>query len=238
MEKQKQRLESRGLHRFAADQVEIIFYTDPLCCWSWAWRPHLEHLKAMLGDQASWDLKMGGLIPDWKHFTDGINAVTRPAQMGPVWMHAGQLAGRPISCQLWHKDPPASSYPCCIAVKCAAWQSVELGFQMLSLLQDACMQEGRNIARKDVLRDVAKLLATNNSFFDVAQFTDDFENDVGRNLLRADLDAVKKYTITRFPSLIIRSGGKTLLVPGHRQSATIFDAIKNISPGLMDYSAL
>lgn len=84
---------------------------------------------------------MGGLIPSWTNFHDEVNAVTRPVQMGPVWMHAGQVANRPIHHLLWMKNPPSSSYPACIAVKSAQLQSGGHGESLLQRLREAAMVE-------------------------------------------------------------------------------------------------
>ena len=94
---------------------------------------------------------MGGLLPSWDNFSDDVHSVTRPAQMGPVWMHAAQLVNRPISTRIWHGDPPSSSYPACVAVKAAGLQSPEWGRKYFEYAQEAVMTEGKNIARPPVL---------------------------------------------------------------------------------------
>ncbi len=111
----------------ADQEIEVTIYTDPLCCWSWAFEPQLQQLKSALTGKASWHYRMGGLIPSWKNFHDEVNSVTRPVQLGPVWMHAGQIANMPINHLVWMKDPPASSYPARIDVKCAQLQAAALG---------------------------------------------------------------------------------------------------------------
>src|ERR1700712_3438949 len=156
MERQSHQLNNSSTQITAADQViDITFYTDPLCCWSWIMQPQLLLVQSALGEQASWHLKMGGLIPDWTHFQDEANAVSRPAQMAPIWMHAAQVAGIDICHRLWITDAPATSYPSCIAVKCAQLQSSALAALMLWELQNACMSGCVNIAKKDALFKVA-----------------------------------------------------------------------------------
>src|SRR3954471_8227222 len=80
-----------------ADQLEIIYYTDPLCCWSWAIEPQLRKLQFEFTGKLKWRICMGGLLPGWKNYHDEINSVTRPIQMGPVWMHAQQISGMPMN---------------------------------------------------------------------------------------------------------------------------------------------
>ena len=216
----------------AGQDIAITLYTDPLCCWSWVFQPVLQRLQESLDARASWQLRMGGLIPNWSNFTDEANAVSKPAQMGPVWMHAGQIAVRPIQHQLWHLDPPVSSYPACIAVKCAQLQWPAFGFQMQAALQTACMEEGNNIARRDVLFNVATAFSTREPAFSLSQFTKDFNEGRGAAALRADLDAVHADRITRFPSLLVRAHGSALLIPGCNDYSTIMDAISRLVPDL------
>ena len=172
---------------------------------------------------------MGGLISTWNNYHDEVNSVSRPAQMGPVWMHAGQLANRPIKHQLWMIDPPATSYAACIAVKCAQLQSPDLGIEMLHLLQQSCMTEGKNIAKREILLDTASTLAQANPTFNEQTFINDFDNGTGLEAFRADLDLVRMYNINRFPSLVIKSPGyKSILVSGYRQHTDVVDAIEGM----------
>ena len=214
-------------------QLQITVFTDPLCCWSWAFEPQLQQLRLHLSEKASWTYRMGGLISSWNNFHDEVNSITRPVQMGPVWMHAGQVANMPIYHQLWMTDPPASSYPACIAVKCAQLQSEATGELMLQLLRAACMSEGRNIARQQILFDVAKKLSSIEPSFDIKKFQEDYSNDKGIDAFRSDLELVRYYNINRFPALTIKSSEpKAIIISGYKPFAEILKAIEVISPGI------
>lgn len=198
--------------------TDITVFTDPLCCWSWAFEAQLQQLKEVLGPTAKWNYCMGGLLPTWKNFYDEANAVAKPAQMGPVWMHAGLIAGKPIAHQLWMQDPPASSYPSCIAVKCVQLQPGVAGEMMLQLLRDSCMTHGKNIAKQEVIFAVADRLAAMTKEFDGEQFKDDYVNDKGIPAFRKDLELVAYYRINRFPAMVIRmEGAKPVIVSGYKQ---------------------
>jgi hypothetical protein len=67
------------------DLVEITYYTDPLCCWSWAFEPQWRRLRYEYSGKIKWRYRMGGLLPDWSSFSDPMNDVSRPIQMGPFW---------------------------------------------------------------------------------------------------------------------------------------------------------
>ena len=91
-----------------ADGIEIVFYTDPLCCWSWAIRPQWQRFLSSLGGPVKVSYKMAGLLPSWKHFNDTVNSLSKPIQMGPEWMHARVISGVDIDDRIWIIDPPAS----------------------------------------------------------------------------------------------------------------------------------
>jgi hypothetical protein len=63
------------------------------------------------------------MIADWESSSDPLNSVSRPLQMGPIWREARHLSGAPLDDRIWALDPPASSYPACLAVKAAELQS-------------------------------------------------------------------------------------------------------------------
>jgi predicted DsbA family dithiol-disulfide isomerase len=216
-----------------ADGVDITYYTDPLCCWSWAFEPQWRKLQFEFGEKISFRYCMGGLLPGWNNFHDPVNSVSRPIQMGPVWMHASQLSGMPIQHNIWMKDPPASSYPACIAFKCAELQSSELADRYLRLLREAVMINGLNIAKQEVLIEIATQLPQHYPSFSLSTFKEDLLNDKGLEAFRSDLQEVRYHNINRFPTLIIRRPKQgSVLITGHRPYVVIMDTLKKISPEL------
>lgn len=216
-----------------ADQLEITYFTDPLCCWSWGFEPQWRKLRFEFDGQISWRYCMAGLLPDWKNFNDEANSVHRPLQMGPVWMHASQLSGMPMHTRVWMEDPPASSYPACIAVKCAALQSAEAGEKFLRLTREAIMINGQNIAKLDILESIADQVAKQSGLLDLEKFKSDMHNDVGLNAFKKDMELVHLSGINRYPSLLIRSAqAKSILVTGYRPYSVLLDAIRQIAPTL------
>ena len=197
-----------------ADGVEVIFYTDPLCCWSWAIRPQWEQLLEELEGSISVTYRMAGLLPSWHHFNDSLNSISRPIHMGPEWMHAKVVSGVQINNQLWITDPPASSFPACIAVKCAGLQSKAAEDRYLYLLQKAVMVDGLNIARTSVLLEVAAAMT---GAFDLSLFQRDLLGERGKEAFRRDMQECKYLNIVRLPTLVFRCAGRpTLLLSGYQ----------------------
>jgi predicted DsbA family dithiol-disulfide isomerase len=212
-----------------SDQLEIIYYTDPLCCWSWAFEPQWRRLLYEFAGQIKYRYCMGGLLPGWKNYNDSVNSVSKPIQMGPVWMHAGQLSGMPIQHNVWIHDAPASSYPACIAVKCAALQSQKAEEMYLRLLREAIMIRAENIAKHPVLLHLAEKISIIIAEFSMSQFKEDLKNDNGLEAFRKDLQEVQYHNINRFPSLVIKNTmNQAIIISGYRPYSVLLSAVKQL----------
>lgn len=203
-------------HRWAG--VHVDFWTDPLCCWSWAMEPHWRRLLAEVGAGLRWRYRMGGMIPDWGGYEDPLNAVSRPAQLGPVWMQARHMTGAEIDDRVWALDPPRSSIPACAAVKAAELQGREAAELYFRAVRTMLMREGRNIARHEVLAEAAQRVeAEHPARFDRGRFLADLGSPAALDALREDLMQARYHDIGRFPTLILRSEGRpSLMLVGYR----------------------
>jgi putative protein-disulfide isomerase len=218
-----------------ADRVEITFYTDPLCCWSWAFESQWRKLQYEFQDKLVLRYVMTGLLPSWKNYSDSVYSVSRPQQMGPVWMEACETSGMPINSKIWVEDPPASSYPACIAVKCIQLQSQDASVKYLRLLREAVMLQGKNIAKQDVLIQIAKKIATDfPGVINLAQFANDLTSDSGVEAFRPDWQEAQSRNITRSPTLIMRSRSKpAIMLTGYRPYPVLLEALKQVSPAIV-----
>ncbi len=169
-----------------------------------------------------------------ENFTDPVHSISRPAQMGPLWMEAAHLSGMPIQNKIWAFDAPASSYPACIAVKCAQQQSHAAGEYYLRKLREAVMIDGKNIANQNILIHLAEELSANfPSVLNVQQFIADIKNDAGIEKLREDLDEVRAKNIKRFPSLVFRRHGhEPLILQGYRPFVVWQDLMTKLAPDI------
>ena len=209
------------------DQLTITFYTDPLCCWSTAMDPHLQRLKDDLPGLINLNYCMCGMIADWSSYSDPLNNVNEPCEMGSVWRKAKDETGVSINDEVWQNDPPCSSYPSCLAVKTAGLQSAAAEEKMLQQLRDAVMVKGLNIAREDVLAEVANQVADRNPAFDLDRFKKDYNSPQSRNALKHDLKVVKNSDIGRFPTLTLdKDGFETVKVTGYIPYETLAESLK------------
>src|SRR3546814_21038319 len=66
----------------AVPGAEIVYFTDPLCSWSWALEPQWRRLLFTFGDRLSWRYRMGGMLPDWTRFSDQIGRASCRERVG------------------------------------------------------------------------------------------------------------------------------------------------------------
>ena len=218
------------LSNHQADRVKIVFYTDPLCCWSWALQPQWQRFIEQYKEQITYSYCLGGMIPDWNKFNDPFNAVDRPAQMGPIWMEAQHRTGATINDIIWsQEEPPASSYPACIAIKTASLQSYEASEHYMRAVWKAVMVDALNISKKDVLLQVAHNASLKRpDILDYDSFERDYNNAQSRDAFRSDLRQVAYNRIGRFPTLTLTKYGKGLIMTGFRPYEALVEAFSQL----------
>lgn len=214
--------------------LEITYFTDPLCCWSWGFEPQLRRLRYGFAGRIAWSLRMGGMIGDWESFGDPINDVHRPAQMGPLWIQAGAMTGMPVEAAIWVGDPPASSWPACLAVRAAGLQSPAAAGAYLRRARRAVMAEGRNIAREEVLLGLAEDLEDSRpDLFDAERFRADLAGAEARAALEEDVRETRFWRVGRFPCLRLRRpGAEPAWVVGWRPWEALIGAVGEFAPEL------
>ncbi|WP_439882768.1 DsbA family oxidoreductase [Pontibacter sp. MBLB2868] len=218
-----------------AGSVEVEYYTDPLCCWSWAMEPQWRRLRFEYKGNVKWRYRMGGLIANWDAFSDPINNINRPLQMGPLWMEAKYKSGMPIHDRVWYENPPASSYPACMAVKAAELQSPVAAENYLRKVREAVMLHGKNIAQREVLLQVGKELSEiSPDLFNIEKFEQDFGSEEARKAFEQDLMQVRLHNISRFPTLTMRREGEEIgvMLTGYRPYEALQQALLQVAPEL------
>jgi len=219
-----------------ADRIVIEYYTDPLCCWSWAFEPHWQKLLHQFEGEISYTHYMGGLISDWNSYQDPMNAINRPAQLGPLWLEVSQVTNAVIDPAIWVEDPPTSSYPACIAVKSVEMQSKEAAEKYLYKLREAVMTKKQNIARPEVLSAIAQNFSKENpDLLNYNQFLEDISGEKSVQLFKNDLQKVRYNRIGRFPTLTIHKPGQTgIILTGYRPYEVLLQAISVVAPELVN----
>ena len=222
----------------AVDEIAVFveYYTDPLCSWSWAFEAQWRRLRYECAGRLGWRYRMGGLIADWQSYDDPFNCIRGSAQMGPQWFQVRKVSGMPLDGRIWQADPPASSYPACIAVKAAEFQGQTIADAYLRRLREAVMMESRNIAHQDILLAVARQTASQSagdSALNLARFRADLDSSETMEAFRQDLRNAAYHSIGRFPTLILhRNGERSIVLVGYRPYNALCAALEHLMPGL------
>lgn len=213
------------------EKFRVDYFTDPLCCWSWALEPQLRKLRFLLKDRLHLNYVMGGLLSEWKNYNDQMNDIVRPAQLGPLWMQARNMSGQPIAENIWISNPVDTSYLACMAVKAAALQSKIAEEAMLRKLREAVMMRQKNIGELEVILNEAEDL-DQKQILKKDLFRNDLFSDEVSKIFKRDVDRTKAGGITRFPTLLITYKEKTHQITGYRPFSELEKTFLLIEPDL------
>lgn len=205
----------------------VNLYVDPLCCWSYAlylnWKKVIEHYPNFF----CLSLTMGGMIRSWNSFFDPLRSVNNPHKMGPVWLEASQITGITFYDRLWVENPPTSSFPSCLAVKCALLQSPEAAEHFLCCLWKAVMEQGMNISEMEILLQLADQSGeTSPEIINAKKLKEDMKAQKGMMLFKNDLSKIHLQDITRFPTLTLnRPGENGIMLVGYRPAEVLEEVV-------------
>jgi putative protein-disulfide isomerase len=218
--------------------IQIDYYTDPLCCWSWAFEPVWRRLQWHLGDQLRVRYRMAGLFADTENYHDPLNEINNRGQLATQWITVAQSTGTPISPALWERSPPRSSYPVCVAVKAAESFGEMFLETYLRQLREAAMLDGRDVSQPHVLLAVAadtNLLLAPEHRVDPLALERALKGTSAREAFRQDLRDARYREIGRYPTLLAWSTGpRGLLLTGSRPYESICESLRKLAPELTE----
>jgi predicted DsbA family dithiol-disulfide isomerase len=171
--------------------VEVRYYTDPACSWSWGSEPKLRRLMWEFSDQLSFVWVMGGLAreygPDYRDEEGRIGFGSDCfADLMAHWLDVGAETRMPIDPRLWTRSPIASSYPACQAAKAASEQGGEAAYRYLRRLREGLMVERRKLDHAEAL-----VAAAGEVGLDVPRFRIDLGSHAIVEAFAADLEEVR-----------------------------------------------
>ncbi len=199
--------------------VQVRYFTDPACPWSFAVEPELRRLEWEFGDSLELIPVMGGLARAYgSAYRDDDGAIgSGPdcyADLISHWLDIAAETGMPIDPRIWTQSPLTSTYPACIAVKAAQQQSGRAGLTYLRKLREGIFWERRCLDSPEALIQLAGEAGLNVATFriDVASnaLIESFGNDLEE--VRALVGEIEDQSLVRkteghrrpsFPSMVV-----------------------------------
>jgi predicted DsbA family dithiol-disulfide isomerase len=171
--------------------VEVRYYTDPGCSWSWAGEPKLRRLMWEFGDGLRFRWVMGGLARTYgDEYRDTASRIDGRGScfdgMMAHWLDVAAETGMPFDPRIWRQSPISSTYPACLAVTAASEQGPELGYAYLRRVREGLMAEGRKLDHVEALVGEAGPAG-----LDVDRFRIDIVSNAITEAFAADLDEVR-----------------------------------------------
>jgi predicted DsbA family dithiol-disulfide isomerase len=158
--------------------VQVRFYTDPACPWSWAAEPALRRLMWEFEGELEFVWVMGGLGRSY----EGANLLEVVSQ----WLVDAAAGGMPNDPRIWTENPLDSTYPACQAVKAAEEQGWQPGYRYLRRLREGIMFERRKLDHAEALKAEA-----GPAHLDRQRFEIDLYSEAITESFAADLDEVR-----------------------------------------------
>src|SRR5512139_3001958 len=171
--------------------VQVRFYTDPACPWSWAAEPALRRLMWEFEGDLEFAWVMGGLARrygrEYRDEEGGIgNGPDCFADLISHWLEVAANGLMPTDPRVWTESPLTSTYPACQAVKAAAEQGWEGGYRYLRVLREGIMFERRKLDHADAL-----IAAAGPARIDRDRFEVDLRSHAITEAFGGDLDEVR-----------------------------------------------
>jgi protein-disulfide isomerase-like protein with CxxC motif len=143
--------------------VQVRYYTDPACSWSWGAEPTLRRLIWEFDGELEFVWVMGGLARGYGgDYRDEEGAIgSGPdcfADLMSHWLNVAGHTGMPCDPRLWTANPIAGTYPACIAVEAASEQGWEAGYRYLRRVREGLFCERAKLDNRSAL--LAEAVAT------------------------------------------------------------------------------
>jgi putative protein-disulfide isomerase len=212
-------------------KLEILAFTDPVCTWCWGSEPMLRKLLAWYGDQISITPVMGGLVEDIRGFYDRANSIggdpeSSNGQIVRHWLDASEQHGMPVRTDGFRMfdSETVSTYPQNIAYKAVELCNPELASRFLRRMREASAAEARQIGKREVLIELASEVG-----IDLAAFVGHLDDGSAEQAFRADLMLTRQHGVRGFPTFLVRSGNREIMLRGYQTFSNIQAVIASLA---------
>jgi len=194
--------------------MQVVIYQDVLCAWCYIAEQRLHAVQRELGDQLRWrsrpfPLRLHEALPSSKELAGWVKDL-RAAKEEPE--------GDALRADLWTSgDPPRSSVPALAALEAARLQGAAARHVLARALQRAALEQGVNVARTDVVFELAASVGLEMNRFSAA-----FQSPETRQLILQEHRLARERGVRGVPTVVI--GGRWMIC-GLREVAEYRDHI-------------
>jgi predicted DsbA family dithiol-disulfide isomerase len=204
-------------------EIEVLYFTDPICSTCWIIQPLLRKLKLEYNNYLDIKYSMGGLLPSWEGYNKGM--IKKPSDAAKHWEEVCAIHEMPLDGDVWLEDPLTSSYPPSIAFKAAQMQDTDKAILFLRRIKEMLFLEKKNIIKWEYLETAAFEVG-----LDSARLARDFEGKA-TELFKQDLEMADKLNVSIFPTLIFSNrSGKRHIIKGYQHYDKFEDIIGQLLP--------
>jgi predicted DsbA family dithiol-disulfide isomerase len=177
--------------------LQITVYQDVLCAWCYLADLRLEVLRKEFGDTVRWrvrpyPLRVQDTLPSERELR-GLSEEVRRAKEEP------EPAARLLTPELWlGGDPPRSSLPGLAALEAARLQGPQARTFLARAMQRAALEQGVNVARTDVVFELASRVGLAMNDFSAA-----FHSEETRRLILDEHRLAAARGVRGVPTLVI-----------------------------------
>ena len=190
------------LEEKSTPEIRIVFYTDPICIWSWAFEPHWMRLVESIGGQVQFNIKMGGLVyPEAQLVHSPFRSSKEAIIFCEQVVHQTGVEYAPT---LWLTNDVQSSYPSCIAFNSVVEEGFESQIRFLRRLRQEYHIFGRNFMIEKDFHDLIKDLR-----IDLRKFQSFWQSGKAYNEFLVSLASNNAQGIHSFPTISAHTKGKT-----------------------------
>jgi predicted DsbA family dithiol-disulfide isomerase len=177
--------------------LQITVYQDVLCAWCYLADLRLEGLRKEFGDTVRWrvrpyPLRIQDTLPTERELR-GLSEEVQRAKEEP------EPVARLLTPDLWRGgDPPRSSIPALAALEAARLQGAQARTYMARAMQRAALEQGVNVARPDVVFELASRVGLAMNDFSAA-----FHSEETRRLILDEHRLAAGRGVRGVPTLVI-----------------------------------
>lgn len=204
-------------------EIQIIYFTDPICSTCWTIQPQLRKLQMDYEEHVHIEYKMGGLLPSWNNFNR--HGITKPSDVAIHWEEVCSFYEMPVNKQVWLEDPIPSSFPPSIAFKAAQIQDTGKAILFLRRIREMVFMEKKNIIKREYIHEAAYEVG-----LDAAKMLRDLEGKA-QQLFEADIRLSQELEIKVLPTLyFINRNQKQRSLNGYQPYSSFEQILLELAP--------